>query len=193
MPIAVLADKGQERAINRLKVIHKFAYPDDYEVPTAVISELAEKYHTSPHLARAWAIRQLMYDLSWVVTPVRHDKSLLEGAVKLRDDEEFPISKERKEWHQRAAKHIKRNTTLQSLAMSIYLEDLEKEGIILDTRHLKLDMQKLREWEEINLKDVPPSRRLPLCNVGGYPSAHIHLIPMYSEGWKLKYRRGDKK
>lgn len=183
MPIAIQADKGEERAINRLKVIHKFAYPDEYEVPTAVISELADKYHTSPHLARAWAIRKLMIDLSFVVKPMRRDKNPLQSAVRLREGKKEPILEGYRELYQRAAKHIKRNTTLQSLAMSIYLEDLEAEGISLETRQLKLDLQKLRQWEKTN--------KLPLLPI--FEGASLPVVPMYSEGWKSKYRRGDKK
>jgi hypothetical protein len=62
--IAYQNGKGEEKAIDQLNVIHKVAYPNSYELPATVIKNLANSYHTSPHLARAWRIRSLMLDLS---------------------------------------------------------------------------------------------------------------------------------
>ncbi len=121
-----------------------------------------------------------MVELSFIVTPVRNDKSVLEGAVKLSD--EFPLlaSYKEKELYERATKHLKRGSTLQSLAINIYLEALEREGITLDARQLKLDLQKLRKWEDINLKDKPASLRISLLTGRHNPPASLPPIPTYS-------------
>jgi hypothetical protein len=185
--IAFHAENGHERSSNQLKVLHKIAYPASYELPASIIKNLADSYHTSPHLARAWSVRDLMLDLAFIVEPTRIDRSVLDGPVKLAKwDLDFAGSK----LHEKAARHIKRGTTLQSLAIAIYVEDLENEGIRLEPRELKRDLQKLKEWEAINLTD--PSDRIPLWNPAGYPSASLPMIPIYSEGWKQQWRRGDK-
>lgn len=181
-------ERGDEEAINQLKVLHKVAHPYNYELPSTVIKNLADSYHTSPHLARAWSVRDIMIELSYMVEPTRKDRSVLEGPVKLCGDPLlFPPSTR----YQRAARLIKKNTTLQSLAIAVFIEELDEEGIHLDPRQLKHDLQKLKEWESANLTDS--SYRIPLGNNADYPSAWLPPIHIYSEGWKRLWRRGDKK
>lgn len=188
VPIAFQASKGNKQAVNQLNVIHKVAYPGSYDLPGTVIQTLADSYHTSPHLARAWDVRSLMLDLSYVVEPTNFNRSVLEGPVKLTTRDLHTINPK---LHALAEKHIKRGTTLLSLATSIYLEALDKEGIKLDPRQIRQDFEKLKEWEAINLENAPFT--LPLWErAGEYPAASVPAIPIYSGGWKRKWRRGDK-
>jgi hypothetical protein len=188
--IALAAEKGDTESSDQLKALHKISYNRNYELPATVIKNLVDSYHISPHLARAWDIRDLMLDLSYVVEQTRADKSILECSVKLSTRDNARRFNEA--LYDRAAKHIKRNSTLQSLAIEIFIEDMEAEGISLDPRGLKRDLQKLKEWEAVNLND--PSDRLPLWSEVQYPRAYIPPIPIYSsEGWKQRWKRGDKK
>jgi hypothetical protein len=138
--IAFRAQKGDELAANQLKVLHKVAHPFNYELPVTVIKNLAHSYPTSPHLARAWSVRSLMLDLSYMVEPTRGRSSLLDGPVMLRTSIP-PISDPA--LYEKATKHIRRGSWLQSLAISIYIEVLAEEGINMDVRQIKLDLQKL--------------------------------------------------
>jgi hypothetical protein len=187
--IAYHAGKGDERAIDQLNVIHKVAHPDSYELPATIIKNLANSYHTSPHLARAWKIRGLMLNLSYVVEPTRKDKSILKSPIKLST---MDLRSYDPDLYAKATKHIKKGSTLQSLAIDIYIEELNNEGITIDPRQLKLDLQKLKQWEAVN--NPNKSYPLRLWNVNSdAPPANIPDIPIFSEGWKKLWRRGDKK
>ena len=186
--IAFRAQGGDEKAANQLKVLHKVAYPFNYDLPATVIKNLADSYHISPHLARAWDVRELMYELSYVVEPTNFERSVLEGPVTLKTH-----NLGMRDVYQKAKHHIRRGSTLLSLAISLYIEQLEQEGIALEPRDIKRDLQKLKEWESANLKENSPYQ-LPLWNEPGkYPPASLPGIPIYSDGWKKLWRRGDKK
>ncbi|MDQ3906832.1 MAG: hypothetical protein M3268_00645 [Acidobacteriota bacterium] len=185
--IAYRADKGEENAINQFKALHKIAYPHSYELPATVIENLVTSYHTSPHLARAWSIRDRMIDLAYVVRPARKGASVLEGAVTLTTKPNLMTHP----MYQRAASLIKPQSTLQSLAIAIYTEDLDREGIKIDTRQLKADLQKLREWEAANPWDE--DEYVTLFRDLDEPKVKLPPVPIYSQGWKQKWRRGDKK
>lgn len=188
--IAFDADKGDADAVNQLRAIHKTAHPKVYRLPPRVIKRLADSYHTSPHLARAWSVRWLMYELSMVVKPERSGASLLDGPVELTTVPRLMKSR----YYEKAARHIKKGSTLQSLATAAYLEELESEGIDIDEEEIHRDFRKLKKWEDANL-DEKMRRWLPLtCIHRGerYPTAHLPVIPMYSDGWKRLWRRGKK-
>jgi hypothetical protein len=187
--IAFRAEKGDEKAANQLKVLHKVAHPFSYELPATVIKKLADSYHISPHLARGWSVRDLMVKLSFVVEPTRLDRSVLDGPVKLTTRELHTVNRK---LHAKAKKHIHTNTTLQSLAISLYLEELDKEGITLNPNQIKADLRKLKEWETVNLKEDSPHYILLWNRPGEYPPASLPPIPIYSNGWKRKWRRGSK-
>ena len=188
--VAYHADAGDESARKQLDAIHKLVFPKVYRLPSSVVQRLVDSYHTSPHLARAWSVRSIMERIALVLVPVREGVSLLDGAVKLTTIPTLIDSAV----YQRVNQYIKPGSTLQSLAIDIYQDQLRNEGIeINDERQLKLDLQKLRKWEDEhlddNLRNYYPLR--PVAT-GNYPTAFLPVIPMYSEGWKSKWRRGDK-
>jgi hypothetical protein len=184
--LAVQAEKGDEKASNQLAVLHKVAHPSSYDLPSTVIKKIADSYHTSPHLARAWDVRDLMLELSYVVEPTNFNRSVAEGPVRLaqRGKHEHPM-------RAKAEKFINTHSTLQSLAIAIYLDQLDAEGITLNAGQIKTDLRKLKEWESVHLKDAPYT--LPLWErAGEYPRASLPAIPIYSQGWKRLWRRGSK-
>jgi hypothetical protein len=185
--IAYRAETGDEQASDQLKVIHKLTHPKNYDLPATVIKNLADSYYLSPHLERAWAVRSLMFDLSYVVEPTHEDRSVLHSPVKLAAR---PVGLY-EPTYEKAARHIKKNSTLQSLAIDLYMDELDKEGIHLDPRQLRLDLKKLKEWEAINLTDS--SRLWPLWDGDHFPPAGLPGIPIYVESWKSRWRRGNKK
>lgn len=188
--IAFHAEKGDELAANQLRVLHKVAHPFNYELDPKIIKNLADSYHTPPHLARGWSIRDLMLRLSYAVEPTRADRSVLDGPVKLTTRSLQTVDPG---LYEKAKPYVLTNTTLQSLAINVYIQDMLNEGIKLDIRSIRTDLRKLKEWESKNLKKDSPHRLLLWDHLGQYPPASIPAIPIYSEGWKKLWRRGDKK
>ncbi len=87
-----------------------------------------------------------------------------------------------------AKRHWKPNTTLQSLAIRIYLEQLEKQGVTgksatISDRSLKRDLELARNWELTASEDEKlrrgQSKRFWLTNepITWY---------QFSEGWKAR-------
>jgi hypothetical protein len=192
--ILIRAHDGDERAQNQLKAIHKLIYPDTYEVPATVIAELVDHYHTRPSLARGWRLRNLMGELSWVVSPARKNaKSNLDGPIapttnKNRNSHTMfdPISKKRISAAKVADRHWKRGVTLKTLAIRVYLEELHKQGFeALDERSLKRDLKAVEEWE----KTLPKERREWGVLVVTPRKPNVHLpVRDFSEGWKKRKR-----
>lgn len=188
--IAYKADKGDESARNQLDAIHKLVFPNVYRLPASVIQKLVDSYYTSPHLARAWSVRSIMEEISLVLVPMREGMSLLDGVVKLTTNPTLMKSA----LYQVVKQYIKLGSTLQSIAIDIYQDQLREEGIeINDDRQIKLDLQKLRQWEDEHLDDELRNHyELRPVATGNYPIAYLPVIPMYSEGWKARWRKGDK-
>lgn len=119
---------GERRALETLRAVHGLLFPQK-----------------SVHVERAMEVYQLMRELSHVVTPSRvGSTTLLSGAVRLRTDEEAQTLSIYKE----AKSHWKSRRTLQSLAISVYLERLHKESKYeneaIDERVIKDDLRQLR-------------------------------------------------
>lgn len=187
--IAFRANKGDEKALDQLAVLHKVAHPFSYDLPRTVIKSLANSYHTSPHLARAWDIRALMLELSYEVEPTSFDRSVADGPIRATTRDLHTVNRN---LLKEAEPHIRKGTTLQSLAIEIYMQRLASEGINVELRQIRADLRKLKEWEAVNLKDAPYTLSL-WERAGEYPGASIPAIPMYSDGWKKLWRRGAKK
>jgi hypothetical protein len=170
---------GDEIAYQQLNVIHSFMFPKQYEVPEHVLERLSKKYR-SGHLTRAWALRRLMYKLSDLVAPTLLDtENLLVSPVRLlpQADSKHPL-------YSLVKKYLKRGTTLQILAIRIYLEmqsARDEEGTI-DERTLKRDLQRLREWEETDAEHMRRKRELAAAGTQVSWKAHIP-VRKYSESW----------
>jgi hypothetical protein len=145
LAIHLRAHTGNEMAKNQLQAIKKLISPGKYQVPLNAIEELARKYNTQGPLARGWEIRRLMAQLVPLITPASTaNRDPTKGPIKLSDSAEAQGS----DLYQEAASNCRRGTTLQSLAIRIYLGRLEKSGDQhADIRSLKRDLQKVREWE----------------------------------------------
>jgi hypothetical protein len=170
---------GDEIAHQQLNIIHSFMFPKQYEVPEHVIEKLSKKYR-SGHLTRAWELRKLMYEISDLVVPTKTNaENILKSPVQL-----LPQADRKHSLYPLVKKHLKRGTTLQILAIRIYLEmvnEREDQGAI-DERTLKRDLQRLRKWEE---SDVEHMRRKKELTAAGTEVSWKAPIPVrkYSESW----------
>jgi hypothetical protein len=87
-----------------------------------------------------------------------------------------------------ARKHFHPNSTLQSLAIRIYLEDLERQGITsehtaITERSLTRDLEQAREWERNASEDEKTRRgRWRGGEIGGLTITWYE----FSEGWKIR-------
>jgi hypothetical protein len=81
---------------------------------------------------------------------------------------------------------LKHNTTLQSLAISIFLEQLRESGVTdegetITDRSLKRDLEKVRDWERYANEDEKLRR-------GKQKGLSLSVDPIvwydFSEGWK---------
>jgi hypothetical protein len=137
-------------AAEQIQVIHKILRPEVYEFPLTVIRELASKYHGTPAINRAVALRRIMWRIAHALEPVKHDaENILDGPVKM-----IPV--ENVEWrpgeqaalHAEVERYWKPGVTLQSLAIRIYQDELNKEGRgSIDAARLRADLRALAEWE----------------------------------------------
>jgi hypothetical protein len=138
--------KGDELARHQLNLITKIAFPKTFGMPLSAIESLARKYR-SGHVKRGFDVRKLMYKLSDIVVPVHStSKDALDGAILIATTPEA----QQHSLYSDALKNWRRGTTLQMLAIRIYLEKLggKDEGTVVDERTLKRDLKKLREWEK---------------------------------------------
>jgi hypothetical protein len=183
--IAVLAAFGDENSLTQLKAIEKLIRAAKYCLPFTKLREIVDRYETSPPLARAWELRRLMSGLCWVVALIRPKPPYsIDQPVKL-----ISPHKHYANLSELAQRHIKKNSTLQSLAISIYLEQLRNEGITdekntITEKTLKADLARAREWEK-TVSEEDKIRR------GSYAARGLHKdrpITWYafSDGWKKR-------
>jgi hypothetical protein len=188
--------KLDDEARDELRAIEKLAAAGKYEVPHSAIREIAERYETSPPLARGWELRELMSYLAAIVEPVKPGKALtLNEPIRVMDH----VPKYSAGLKELADKHWKRNSTLQSLAIRIYLDGLCDAGIIDDAQAiteetLKRDLKLVREWEETH-SHVDKLKR---GHFTGYPLGDTKITWCgFSQGWKMRRkarsRRGAKR
>lgn len=169
---------GDEGAHLQLNILHTFTFPKQYEVPEQVIRSLGKKYR-SGHLTRAWALRRLMYKLADLVIPSRTDgKDPLTSPVKLspQADPKHPL-------YEHVVKNLTRGTTLQMLAIRVYLATMTGEGETgVDERSLKRDIQRLRRWEESDPGHMQMKERFASAEAGASWKSQIP-VHKYSESW----------
>jgi hypothetical protein len=179
-------------AVEQIQVIHKLIDPDAYELPTAVIKELAKKYQGVPAHNRARELRKIMWKISHALEPVKQGaKNLLDGPVKVRPlaSVEWRLGEEAV-LHAEVTRHWKPNVTLQSLAIRIYLDELQREGVQgIDAAHLRADLRALGRWEISNrpgfgaaAEPTAPLWRLLSARAG-------RSVPMDWVKWLKKNRR----
>jgi hypothetical protein len=173
---------GDKRAVQQLSIIHKLIFPKKYDVSRTVIERLSKKYE-SGHLTRGWELRRLMYRLSDLVAPIRPDtENVMTSPIRLlpQADPKHPLYESVVE----QLKVAKRSTTLQMLAIRIYLKRVEgtQEVSRIDERTLKRDLQKLREWEESDVEHVRLKEEITAACAGVPWMARIPLRK-YSESW----------
>jgi hypothetical protein len=164
----------------------KVLYPEKYDLPASKIRELVEHYETSPPLARGWELRRLMSSIADIVEPARTGKSLsLEQPVNLISSPN-PEQRSRWEW---AKKHWKRGSTLQSLAIRMYLDHLDEIGVTgvgaaITSASLKRDLAEVRRWEETHDTEQKRRRGYTL----GVKLGEVDRLAWcdHSAGWKTR-------
>jgi len=128
----IRSERGSKRAQERLFAIHQLLYPEAHSLPASV--------------ERALELRHLMCQLSYLATPKTPDSSsILTGPIKLREDPSILNQK----LYKVAKACYKKNATLKSLAIRIFLMKLEKEGFgTIDEKLLKRDLAELEIWDK---------------------------------------------
>ena len=164
--VQLLAHAGDETAKQQVLAVKKLLAPATYQVPLKIIEDLAKKYNAVGPLARGWELRRLMAELAEIVVPANPQNTcVLCGPVRVS---EAPPARGTP-LYQEALERCRKRTTLQSLAISIYLDRLQKEGDFkTDERSLRRDLDKVRRWEETDRRHMEfinrpyASRRTPV-------------------------------
>lgn len=167
-PIVDKAIGGDATSEELVREVHKLVRPDLYRLP--------------PRVARAMEFYRLMGKLSRVVAPI-NGSSLLSGKsyVKLTE------SKERKRFREYALakQHMSRRQkpfTLQSLAISIFIEQADSKGLSgINKRTIEEDLRLARLYhaEQKRLRRAP-DYYMVLSNGESLPFYN------YSEDWKRR-------
>lgn len=171
---------GEDRAAWQLNVIQKFVYPQQFEVPWTLVESLAGKYE-SGHLVRGWALRRLMYELADLVElrqPEREDVTATIVFISPGADEGHRL-------YPLVRRYCKPKTTLQSLAIRVYLELIQSQNGdgTIDERSLRRDLKRLQAWEDAD----PVHTRLKKEYAAA--GAHYHWkvripVRLYSESFR---------
>jgi hypothetical protein len=121
-----------------------------------------------------------MHRLSELVTPTELDTdNVITSPVRL-----LPQADSKHALYPLVKKYLKRGTTLQILAIRIYLEwtNESDDEAAIDERTLKRDLQRLREWEEKDVKHM--QRKEELAAAGNEVSWKAQIpVRKYSESW----------
>jgi hypothetical protein len=90
----------------------------------------------------------------------------------------------REHWPKRGA------PTLKSLAVKVYLAQLQKEGFTtISEASLENDLQELAEWDKTHAEENERALQLLIFDHDG-PNLHLPWHP-YSEGWKRSRHYGQ--
>lgn len=172
---------GDEKdPIWQLNLVHKFVFPRKFEINQKVVERLSKKYG-SGHLIRGWALRRLMYELADLVElpePDAEDVTMSPVFVSPGADTGhrlYPLVK----------RHCKRGTTLQSLAIRVYLELIknENEDQTIDERSLRRDLRRLKAWEDADPEHTRLKEEYAAARAGHHWKARIP-VRLYSESFR---------
>jgi hypothetical protein len=184
--VVLLAAKGDEVSQMQLTAIEKLAEAGKYEVPESLMRKLVA-CQTNPRLARAWELHALMDALYYVVEWKNpHGPHLPTEPVVLKSDPSkcygfSPLL-------EIARKHWVNSASLQSLAMRIYLTQLEeKTDAVVDERTLRRDLARMRRWERDSGEDEKIRHNL-------HTSKNVPITWCdYSEEWKKQKKTKQQK
>ncbi|HEV2860501.1 MAG TPA: hypothetical protein VGX48_05800 [Pyrinomonadaceae bacterium] len=173
----------------QLKAIEKIAHPAKYELTITDIEGLAATDKARPAIARAMELRGIMSRLAWVIAPAKGEKFEPNQPIKLKSGE--PPS-HLKETYELAEKYWRRGTTLQALAIRVYLAQLQNEGVLgedekgINEGSLKDDLAEAKRWEAAHL-NVPHQQ--------GFSHGETPIrVFEYSQRWKqMKAKRNERK
>jgi hypothetical protein len=168
-------------AQQQVKIIKQVANPHRRGMPPADIKKFFDKHHRyEVSLARAFRMVVWMQEIALVVTPSDPgSRSILTGKVDLLDEEQvrFPEIYDR-------VKAVKRDSTLESLAVSLYRAELKEQGINITARQLQKDLEAYEEWTPATLEDTIPIHIYTLNAVGQVINSEQKLIGFATDDWK---------
>lgn len=171
---------GDTRSEWQLNVVHKFIYPQKFEVPWTAVESLAGKYE-SGHLLRGWALRRLMYELADLVEltqPDLEDVTVSRVVLATNADQEHRL-------YPLVRRYCRRGTTLQSLAVRVYLELIqgENERGAVDERSLRRDLKRLQAWEDADQMHTRLKKEYAAAGAHYHWKARIP-VRLYSESFR---------
>jgi hypothetical protein len=173
----------------QLQAIEKLTRPEKYGLTLTDIEQLAATDKARPAIARAMELRGIMSQLAWVVTPTKGGKYEPNQPIKLKSGEP---PNHLKEAHELAEKYWRRGTTLQALAIRVYLAQLQAEGVLdegdkgISEGSLKDDLAEAKRWEAAHL-NVPHWQGL----IHGETPIRVFE---YSQRWKqMRAKRNERK
>lgn len=151
---------GDEMSLLRLQAVHKMIFYETFDLQRSHLEYVANLDRTksgkgTASLARAYEMRRWMSKLSWVVEPVDASERLApSSAIKLLDQPRVDED-ETGLWKMISKRdYIRQNTTLQSLAIRLYIDLLEEGyGITKDYQSLERDLR-LAEQHDIEYSPV---------------------------------------
>lgn len=148
-PTFVKAVKGERLATDKVKAIRRIINNTLFDLGAYDIKDLAAKKYNQSR-ARAWDIFRLMGHIAYAVTPKKqNEKSILVGKVESLKLEYLKVGVS---LVNRAREICDSNSkaTLQSLAIRMYYEELEKWGYPFEIDSLERDMRDAKKWVKKN-------------------------------------------
>lgn len=200
------ASRDDKDARLRLTTIERLIDEAKYEIPTKDIEKIAGQ-HTPSFLARARAIQAIEHEIFWHLEPKGKDVSEAWATLKKELGVENDVDVDFTDWlafvkhhepniHQSEvqlrrepllsngemreliAGHLREGSTLESLAISIYLEQLKADGIKNKTeKSLARDLRDESKWRESNAETAGRGN-LAVFNKDELPYFS------FSDGWK---------
>src|ERR1044072_1257877 len=196
--LILAACRGDETARRQLKAIHKIASPESYETPATLIDFIVDHDFSRASMARGFALRHWFSRMSRAVVSRKTNEAIITRAgaaansstyreaiktvlttrVHLRqaplfdDDEVFKIAK----------RYWKLGSTLQSLAITAYIDELESQGLEgASERGLKRDLREVEDWEK------HLSRWAYTADIYGEDGKDISMpVEKYTDEWKAR-------
>jgi hypothetical protein len=196
LPLFLKAVCGDAEAQGQVKIIKQVANPRRRGLPPAEIKAFFDKRHRFDRsLARAFKIVVWMGQIDAAVTRLGNDefnegaRGILHGEVKLLSEDRARVFSP---IYERVKAAFKRsNNTLESLAISIYHDELKQEGINVPKETLRKDLAAYKKWKpEKGEETIPVS--IHTVNGRGEFQGDLReelLIGFSTNDWKEDHRR----
>jgi hypothetical protein len=177
--IHLLNSSNESNLELRLKAINRVLYAESYGVSPSQLDALMKDEMGYNTLARGWELREWMGKLSYFVTLKNYgEKNTLTAYIRTRTPEERHL---KSLFLEDDFQHLilKKNATLQSTAIDLYIEQLNEEGIYdIERGTLKDDLKAVANWDKVHQHELSESSLLDA------PFEYLPIPPPYSTSWK---------